>query len=191
MERYSMLTFSEIERFMNVFFESEEKILIHSHKLIGTRGEYIKMVQDFFQNSVFLTAKSTFSHLTYWPKMEDEEERNEYIEEILLRRKLFLIEHFDGAVYDDCIEKGNPSRQLFRWYVSDNSRVANNRYFKRFYITKLGNKLKVVAVDSITRDSGWKEISEFPGILKTGELIEVKKIQSPEKEEDLAHYFSL
>ncbi len=151
----------------------------------------IKMVREFFQESVFLTAKSNFSRLTVWPKRKSEEKRKRYLEQILKKRKLFLIEHFDGAVYDDCIEEKNPSRQLFRCYVSDNSRIANNYYFERFYITLLDDKLRLVAVDSSTRDSGWKEIAEFPSILDTGGLVEIKKIEAPDNEEDLSHYNSL
>jgi len=184
-------TFAEVEKFLEDFAEQEYQLHLVRGQLAGNRDDFDDQVEDFFDEKMLYNSESTFSALNRWPVRDSNEDREKYLKHILRRRKIFLIERFEGAVYDNFLKNENPAPTLFRSYVSDNSQIAQKRYFKRFYITAFDGILKLTAVDSITRDAGWKEIAEFPGILKTGELVEVTKIQPPSDEEDLEHYNSV
>jgi len=186
-----MRTIKDVELFLEQFFDREYELHINRNKLLGTRGEYIKSVSDFFKDNVYVTAKSNFSSLNVWPKRKDESKRLRFIDEILRRRKVFVIEHYNGVKLDSTIENGGVDSYLFLCYVSDCNEITNNDYFERFYVAVFGDDLKLVAVDSMTHDEGWKEIAEFPSIVKLGERTKVEKYDAPVDEKDLEHYNSL
>jgi hypothetical protein len=186
-----MKSIADIKVYLDNFFEIEYNLHMQCHRLEGSRESYIDSVYDFFDKAVFLTVEDKFSALTIWPDDEDSEKRMHYIDKILRRRKLFVIEQYRNAKFDSSIEEEGVSSDLFMCYVSDYMEDFNHCYFKRFYIVKIQEELKLVAVDSITKDEGWKEIAQFQHILDLGEFVQAWKIQPPNKMQDLEHYNSL
>jgi len=186
-----MKTIEDVKAFLDDFFESEYNLHIKSNMLEGTRDNYIDSVYDFFEKAMYLTAEDNFVALTAWSDDEDLESRNNFIEKVLRKRKLFAIEQYLGSKFDSSIENEGVDSTLFLCYVSDYNKITNDDYFERFYIAVMGDDLKLVAVDSMTHDDGWKEIAEFPSVIEMGERTKVEKYDAPVDEKDLEHYNSL
>jgi hypothetical protein len=186
-----MHTIDDVKIFLNDFSQEEYNQHIKRNKLEGTRGSYIKDVSEFFNRTVFLTAKQSFNTLKAWPIRKDLGSRMNYINEILCKRKVFVIEQYKDTKYNTIITNEEVTSDLYMCYVSHYHKPANDCYFERFYITALNNKLKLIAVDSITRDKGWSEIAQLKNIIDIGVFVNAEKIQTPAKQEDLKHYNSI
>lgn len=187
----NMKTIDDVRAFLERFFRQEHKLHVDRKSLVSSRSEYIDRVYDFLDNHVFFTAEDNFGSLTAWPVDEDESSRKKYISDILRERKVFVIEQYQDAKYDNVIQEEGTSDIMFLCYVSDNHEIANHRYADRFFVAETNGHLKIIATEQIISDGSWKEFREFKSIEDFGQFVKAKKIQAPSREEDLKHYNSL
>ncbi|MCU0437565.1 MAG: hypothetical protein MUC49_06580 [Raineya sp.] len=187
-----MKTIDDVQSFLESFFIAEYELHKDRKRGNGTRNQYIDRVYDFFDNNMLSTAEYHFNSLTAWSSKVDEQEADEYIEQVLRKRKLFVVEQYQNAQYRQAIkDQGTSSDTLFVCYVSDVSEVANNRYFERFFVAEANDGLKIIATEQTTMHNEWKEYGEFKSIEDFGEFVQAKKIQAPMDEVNLKHYNSL
>ncbi len=182
-----MKSISEVQTFLEEAFKIEYELLLESFTN-DSYDDFSDKVDNFFGEYLIFSGELAFNSMTAWMFDQTEEEKKNWMENILRLRKIFAIECSEGAKYDSTIENVVKSDVLFTCYASDNHQIGLHRYTNRYFVSTVEDKLKIIAHEQRSADGSWKDFRQFKSILDYGKRADIKKILPPDNEKDLNHF---
>lgn len=192
----------EVKDLLDEFSENEFQVNRNKFDLSIPEEKFCNDVAAFLKKyfSSYYVELKTGSLMTR--SLEDlDDETIEWNRNSFIKRKVYLIQHFQKAKFGSGIQADNG--EIFSCFLGpDSDIVGMDVYIDNFYIGSVENQFKIISHRTLNSDDGisgklvWEyakhsvEYSDKVMVLEDGELIDVLRIEEPELDAWKSDYYS-
>ena len=106
------------------------------------------------------------------------------------KRTIFQIKRYTKFECGDAIKRIVKGDSIYRCYVSGDEESGKHKYIRSYYIADTDIGLKIVDYDHFNESENmwFNNVSNSHKVINPGNVVEIKKIEAPQKENSLKDY---